>query len=97
MKNHSMKQSFLWFTSALLPLTGLAQTLELPYESVFKEYQTYKEIKRLDWKASNEAVRAAGGWRAYQREAQAPDEAVNPAPALIKAEPIAQDKKHSQP
>lgn len=53
--------------------------MTLPYDSVFKDYQGHKDVKLLDWKASNEAVRAAGGWREYLKQSQAPD-----APALAK-------------
>lgn len=60
-------------TAAMVSLAAPAQTIDLPYESVFKDYQAHKEVKLLDWKTSNEAVRAAGGWRAYQKESQAPD------------------------
>jgi hypothetical protein len=61
------------FISMIASLSVSAQTVELPYESVFKAYQTHKDVKLLDWKESNEAVRAAGGWRAYQKESQALD------------------------
>lgn len=72
-----------------LPLAAAAQTLILPYESVFKDYQPHKDVPLQNWKSANEAVHTAGGWRAYQRESQAPDAApptdatktqVNPAP-----------------
>jgi hypothetical protein len=66
-------------TGVTVSLAAPAQSLELPYESVFKDYQAHKDVKLLDWKASNEAVRAAGGWREYLKESQAPD-----APSLAK-------------
>jgi hypothetical protein len=80
------------FSMALISLAVVAQNIELPYESVFKDYQAHKEVKLLDWKASNEGVRAAGGWRAYQRESQAPD-----VPTPAKAESMMQDKPAANP
>lgn len=71
-----MKTLFIHSTALCLALaqtTVQAQTLTLPYESVFKSYQMHQDVPLQDWKTSNEAVRTAGGWRAYQREAQAPD------------------------
>jgi hypothetical protein len=81
-------------TAITVSLAAPAQTIELPFDSVFKDYQAHKEVKLLDWKASNEAVRAAGGWRAYQREAQAPDvpNSSNSAPVPAKTSSAAQDK-----
>jgi hypothetical protein len=81
-------------TAITVSLAAPAQSIELPYESVFKDYQAHKDVKLLDWKASNEAVRAAGGWRAYQREAQAPDvpAATSSAPVPAKTEPTTSDK-----
>jgi hypothetical protein len=41
-----------------------------PYRSAFEGYRPFSEEKVAPWAASNEAVRNAGGWRAYAREAQ---------------------------
>jgi hypothetical protein len=83
------------FTQAMVCLSVQAQTIALPYESVFKDYQTHQEVKLKDWKAANEEVRAAGGWRAYQREAQAPD-TPNPNRAVpTKSEPISNEKPNT--
>lgn len=92
----------LWAATLLVSHAAVAQPLSLPYESVFKDYQTHKDVPLLDWKASNEAVRAAGGWKAYQREAQAPDAPdapLSPAPsgAPVKPEPTMRDKAAASP
>jgi hypothetical protein len=50
-----------------------ASLIDLPYSSVFKDYQPYSEASLLDWKTSNQAVREAGGWRTYVKESQALD------------------------
>lgn len=99
MKSPLVYLAALCATSASLPLAAQAQTIALPYESVFKDYQTHKDVPLLDWKASNEAVRAAGGWKAYQREAQAPDAPLSPAPsgAPVKPEPTMRDKAAASP
>jgi hypothetical protein len=41
-----------------------------PYRSALEGYRPFSEEKVAPWAASNEAVRNAGGWRAYAREAQ---------------------------
>ena len=64
-------------TVVIVPLATAAQSssepLSLPYESVFKQYQTHADVPLRDWKTSNEAARRAGGWRQYLKESQAPD------------------------
>jgi hypothetical protein len=80
--------------SVIVSQVSLSQAIELPYESVFKDYQSHKEVKLKNWKAANEEVRAAGGWRAYQREAQAPDvpATASSAPVPTKTEPTTSEK-----
>jgi hypothetical protein len=78
--------------SVIFSQVSLSQAIELPYESVFKDYQSHKEVKLKDWKAANEEVRAAGGWRAYQREAQASDVTVPSDAVPVKTEPTTSDK-----
>lgn len=43
----------------------------MPYRSALDGYRPYADQNVAPWTASNEAVRAAGGWRAYARQAQA--------------------------
>lgn len=44
------------------------------YRSAFEGYRKMGDETVADWRASNDAVAKAGGWRAYAREAQAPEE-----------------------
>lgn len=44
------------------------------YRSAFEDYRPMGDESVADWRAANDAVAKAGGWRAYAREAQAPDE-----------------------
>jgi hypothetical protein len=83
--------------SVIFSQVSLSQAIELPYESVFKDYQSHKEVKLKDWKAANEEVRAAGGWRAYQREVQAPDVTVPSNAVPVKTEPTTSDKPATNP
>ncbi len=43
------------------------------YRSAFEGYRKMGDEPVADWRASNDAVAKAGGWRAYAREAQAPE------------------------
>lgn len=47
----------------------------LEFRSALQDYQPFSEGKLLPWKQANEAVREAGGWREYAREAAAQPEA----------------------
>ncbi|MDP4300659.1 hypothetical protein [Leptothrix discophora] len=52
------------------PLDAAAPTLALPHRSVWAERRPQAaDAEPLDWRRANEAVRRAGGWRAYAREA----------------------------
>lgn len=55
------------------PLDPAASAPRVSYESVFKDYRRFGETQRTPWKQANETVERIGGWRAYAREAQAPD------------------------
>ena len=52
------------------PAAKPAPQLEVPYRSALEGYRPFADEKVAPWTASNEAVRSAGGWRAYAREAQ---------------------------
>ncbi len=52
--------------------TGAAPASPPAYRSAFDGYQRFSEEKTTPWPQSNEAVREAGGWRAYAREAAQP-------------------------
>lgn len=55
-------------------LSGLAtaQTTVI-YTSPIADYQPFVDGKITSWKAANDKVGQIGGWRAYAKEAQLPD------------------------
>lgn len=57
------------------------------YRSVFEGYQPFADSKLKPWKESNDAVMQAGGWRAYAKEAAAPDTPANASPPATPAAP----------
>lgn len=61
-------------TAALAQATapGAAPVSPPAYRSAFDGYQRFSDEKTTPWAQSNEAVRDAGGWRAYAREAAQP-------------------------
>lgn len=73
-----------------------APVLDLPYQSVFQHYQAHTDVALRDWKASNEAVRQAGGWRQYLKESQAADAPSSPTPSEM-AKPITGEHSHHMP
>ena len=48
------------------------------FQSALEGYQPYTDDKTVDWKAANDTTARVGGWRAYAREASAPDVPVTP-------------------
>ena len=59
--------------------TVSAQTA-VSYASPITDYQSFVDEKVTPWKASNDNVGQIGGWRAYAKEAQQPDN--TPTPSL---------------
>lgn len=57
------------------PLDPQARVPAATYPSPLAGYRRLGEDKPVSWKAANETVHRIGGWRAYAREAQAPDAA----------------------
>jgi hypothetical protein len=57
------------------------------YRSAFDGYQPFADSKLKPWKESNDAVVQAGGWRAYAKEAAAPDTPPDAAPPAAPAAP----------
>lgn len=55
-----------------------APAARLEFRSALQDYQPFSEEKQVPWKQANEAVREAGGWREYAKEAAAPPEAPTP-------------------
>ena len=49
------------------------------YQSVFSGYRTYTDQPLESWQNANQKVHTVGGWRAYAKEAHAP-EPTNPSP-----------------
>ena len=61
-----------------------AAVAPLHYRSSLQHYQALRETAAGDWREANRRAREAGGWRAYAREAAAPDAAASaPAPAPV--------------
>ena len=74
MKNSFFKPDFVLITaiSCLLLGTATAQTT-VSYTSPMADYQPFVDEKITSWKAANDKVGQIGGWRAYAKEAQQPD------------------------
>ena len=49
----------------------------LAHHSALLRYRPQSDDARLDWRAANAEVARIGGWRAYLREAQAPEPAAS--------------------
>lgn len=62
------------------PANPQADVPAVSYRSPFTDYRRFGDQPVADWRALNDQVRAIGGWRAYAREANAP-EAGDQAPA----------------
>ena len=70
-----MKNSFFKPITAIFCLllgTASAQTI-VSYTSPIADYQPFVDGKITSWKAANDKVGQIGGWRAYAKEAQQPD------------------------
>jgi hypothetical protein len=58
---------------------AIAQT-SISYTSPIADYKTFVDEKVTSWKAANDKVGQIGGWRAYAKEAQQPDNTPAPSP-----------------
>lgn len=58
--------------SSVVPLAAVSQTGAL-YTSPLADYQPFNDEKVTSWKAANDKVGQIGGWRAYAKEAQQPN------------------------
>ena len=67
--------SVVWLISS----AAIAQTT-VSYTSPIADYQPFVDEKVTSWKASNDKVGLIGGWRAYAKEAQQPDNTPTQAP-----------------
>lgn len=74
--------------SSVIPLPGLSQVSQtsqavVTYASPLADYQPFADEKVTSWKAANDKVGQIGGWRAYAKEAQQPNN--TPANAPVSA------------
>lgn len=60
-------------------LSAMAQTA-VSYASPIADYQPFVDEKVTSWKVANDKVGQIGGWRAYAKEAQQPDNTPTLAP-----------------
>lgn len=65
------------------PKTG---TAPLIYRSALQRYQALQDLTLRDWRAANQRVHEAGGWRVYLRESQASAPASAPSAAPLPAD-----------
>lgn len=65
--------------------TAIAQTVT--YTSPIADYQPYVDEKVTAWKAANDKVGEIGGWRAYAKEAQQPENTPIITPNVAKPDP----------
>ena len=67
------------------PLDAKAATAVLVYRSAFNAYRPWSaESPPQGWRSANDAVERIGGWRAYAREANAPETAASAPPMAPK-------------
>ena len=64
-------------TTCLLSGASVAQTV-VSYTSPIADYQPFVDEKVSSWRAANDKVGQIGGWRAYAKEAQQPDNTPTP-------------------
>ncbi len=63
------------------------------YTSPIADYQTFADEKVGSWRAANDKVGQIGGWRAYAKEAQQPEN--TPTLAPTDAKPVAKPDPHT--
>ena len=96
-----MKNSFFIPITAIFCLilgTASAQTI-VSYTSPVADYQPFVDEKITSWKAANDKVGQIGGWRAYAKEAQQPENTPIPTqnsvpmPKVMNTEPLTGQQK----
>ena len=60
------------------PLDATAPVAPLVYRSTFASYRRLSEPEPLAWREAIDQVGRIGGWRAYAREANAPEPSLGP-------------------
>ncbi len=63
------------------PLDATAKVSPLVYRSALATFQRHSEGEAVPWREANDRVGRIGGWRAYAREANAPEAPASAAPA----------------
>ena len=100
MKNSFFIPNFVLITaiSCLFLGTATAQTI-VSYTSPVADYQPFVDEKITSWKAANDKVGQIGGWRAYAKEAQQPENTPIPSqnsvpmPKVMNTEPLTRQQK----
>lgn len=59
----------------------------LRYRSALAAHRAVKDDEPTDWREANDTTARVGGWRAYAKQAQAPDTTPPRAPAAASAAP----------
>ncbi|MDP3083363.1 MAG: hypothetical protein Q8N44_06690 [Rubrivivax sp.] len=70
------------------PLDPQASVPAAQHRSSLTSYRRHDETRLLPWREANDAVQRIGGWRAYAREAAAPEPAASAAPASVRSTPV---------
>ena len=65
--------------AATEPDTATVPPPALLFQSIFTQYRAYTDQPLERWQDANQQVQSIGGWRAYAKEAHAP-EPTNPPP-----------------
>jgi len=75
------------------PLDATAKVAPLVYRSTLATYRRIGESESVPWREANDRVGRIGGWRAYAREANAPDPAASspPSPPSPPSKPVRDD------
>ncbi|WP_397534325.1 hypothetical protein [Roseateles sp.] len=68
------------------PADPKAGPTPLIYRSALQRYQPLQDTSLRDWRAANQRVHEAGGWRVYLRESQASAAAPAPTPTPLPAD-----------
>ena len=63
------------------PLDAKTNVAPMVYRSTLATYKRVGEIELVPWREANDRVGRIGGWRAYAREANAPEAPASTAPA----------------
>lgn len=85
------------------PLDAQARVPAATHVSALARYRRLGDEPRIGWQEANETVNRIGGWRAYAREAQAPEPSTpapanRPSPAPVPASsPAPAHRGHPQP